>query len=145
MAGSKIQADSAGATNVVRLPTAAPRKVKQRRNKATREARSHLPKFPDDRTIFARWPWMRDALDKARLIAQVKPTPELVIISAMFRALPELERLKVQAVVAQMGLNAPEAALPAVEWLHFTGGMITYGERQNIHAALEMLASGECQ
>lgn len=127
---------------VVRLPTAVPRKVKQRWNKHTRALLEQLPKFPDERTMLARRPWMREALKKARLIQQIEPTPAMLIATAMFRALPELEQLKVQALVALMALKNPDAQRVA-EWLEYIGGMMCVGECGDIRRALEMLASGE--
>lgn len=59
---------------------------------------------------------------------------------AMVRFLTWID-LKVQALVACMGIHTPEAH-PALAWLEYTSGDMPTGKHHDIRQALEMLANG---
>lgn len=121
---------------VVRLPTAAPRKVRQHWNRKTGELRKQLPQFPATRAL---WPDQRKALETARLIKQMSRSPELLIASAIFHAMDAMDRTKVRAFIAMLTLKDRENGLAALEWLRMLDGDGT----KEVHHALERLESGE--
>ena len=99
---------AAGTSNVVRLSTAAARRVKQPRlSRKYYRAKDELPKHP------AKWlaPWQRQALNDAVLIGQAGEDSLRLIILAMFKVMGPLDQAKVLALVgAQYAkLNGPPA------------------------------------
>ena len=131
---------------VMKLPTAAPRKVQQRWNKQTRAALKHCAPFPKARTYLARYPWQRQALTVARGIKLMDSSGEaaLMIATAMFKLLDPLDQIKVQAYCGMIGASGEPNAIAAVDWLTFA---VTASdqERYNIKRALEALESGEAE
>jgi hypothetical protein len=128
---------------IVPLPTAAPRRVKQRWNKTTRAALAELPRFPEDRTYLARYPWMRDALSKARIIKSMDTGgTALMIATAMFKVLGERDQLVVQAICGTAAAQGAKAGLYAVDWLDYAV-MAKFAEKHDIKRALEMLGDEE--
>ena len=128
---------------LVKLPTAAPRKVRQRWNKTTRAALAELPRFPEDRTYLARYPWMREALAKARIIKGMDTgDAALMIATAMFKVLGERDQLLVQALCGTAAARGAKAGLYAVDWLEYAV-MAKAAEKHDIKRALEMLAEEE--
>lgn len=99
-------------TNVVRLPTAARRQVKQQWNDSTRAARQALReacpwpgeyKLPADRA--------REAKESAKpSIAHIPLTPALIIASAMYGMADEKLQQTVGAVIKLAALGRPCAA-----------------------------------
>ena len=93
-------ASQACSTNIVRLPTAAPRKVQQRYNQHLRNYRAENP-----------WPgkdWRKDwtappSDDRPAL----QRSPELLILMAVLRALPEDQRAVVHGMVMDVHLAVP--------------------------------------
>ena len=76
---------------VVKLPTAAPRKVKNSRWKEQRSAAGELRSshpWPLDVTM----PYQREALARAQAINSIEKTPALVTIQALLTLLPENTR-----------------------------------------------------
>jgi hypothetical protein len=111
------QGSGAAASNVVPLPTAAKRIVRQRygRRNAFYEAKQACAQFPD-RFIF---PSVRAAMPEAELLVDVRRTPELMLAIAILEALPDdlqtaaRERLKEKALEGSRGaasLRAGEAS-----------------------------------
>jgi hypothetical protein len=121
---------------VVRLPTAAPRKVRQHWNRRTGELRKQLPQFPSARAL---WPEQRRAVESARLIRDMGRTPELVIATAIYRALGKMDRAKVRAFVAILSITDRESGSAALEWLKVLDG----DNSGQVKRALERLESGE--
>ena len=100
---------------VVRLPTAAARKVQQPWNRARFAAREQLSQFPRDHY---RTPAERRALERAAIIKQIEPSAALAIATALFRQLDDLAQLE---VLGRCGISAATSGKPcvaqAVEWL----------------------------
>lgn len=129
---------------IVRLPTAAKCKVRYPKTKAERKARELHRKmhpelqFPENLHL---WPFQRKALASAKIIDSIEQTPALLIVTAMFSMLSELDRMKVKAYCAIAGLKAPIAGTQTVEWLSLFDG--DYGDAVTVHRALERLRNGE--
>lgn len=87
-------------TNVVRLPTAAPRKVQQRYNQHLRDFRDENPWPGPDR----RRPWETPDSDNPPALQR---SPELLILMAVLRALPEDQRSVVYGMVMDVHLAVP--------------------------------------
>lgn len=126
------------APTVVQLPTSAPRKVRQTMGlRELREAVKQLPQFPKARSL---WPEQRKALESAKIIDSMTRSPELLMITAIFRALGELDRAKVQAFCAMTGLKDDHlAATQASEWLKVISG----NDATTINYALTRFRAGE--
>ena len=131
---------------VVKLPTAAPRKVHQRWNKRTRAALEHCAPFPKARSYLARHPWQKQALTVARGIRLMESSGEaaLMIATAMFKLLEPLDQLRVQAYCGMIGATGERNAIAAVDWLTFAV-TATDEERRGIKRALLALESGEAE
>lgn len=98
---------------VVRLPTAAPRKVRQcwsRTTKADREALLRLP-------VIHRTPEEREAERSAAIIGELEMTPELAMAFAMFQVMQPIDQIRAQGFLALMADSAGVRA--AIEYCHF--------------------------
>lgn len=121
-------ADSAISTNVVRLPTAARRQVKQVNNAAGRAARKALREENPWPGEFL-YPAQRQAMKTAQTLIDLQPTVELELLSAICAALGDDQRAKViealgPGVVA--GRKAAEKALAVVQSTKMTVGDSIY-------------------
>jgi len=82
-------------TNVVRLPTAAPRKVQQRYNRYMREFRAANP-----------WPGDHQR-PESRYASSISQTPELLIAMAVFKCLTDEQKAQARHMVMQVHLMSP--------------------------------------
>ena len=134
MANSTNGRGASAPSNVVRLPTAARRQVRQFYNRDAKAARKELPRFPD-RFIF---PGVRAARRKAELIRKATKTPELALALALFEAMDEATKLRVLANIQIMAI-ASEPAEVAEALIERR----TIGEQANIKAAARYIEEGK--
>jgi hypothetical protein len=111
MASQPIQQGApSGASNVVRLPTAAPRKVNNLRFKEQR-------RIAYDASNRKRFSYRHHTTRKADLDAQtlteLSMTPALLIVAAMFKHLPAEAQCEVMAMVQGHSDTKPEATAKA--------------------------------
>lgn len=122
------------ATNVVRLPTAAPRKVRQGCNRWTRAARAALREerpWPGEFIHHQR----RAALRKAETLVDIKRTPALVLALAIFTELDEDMRLR---VIGRMAAGGDVPSVRQAIELAFTT-RATFGEKWDLMWAMDRL------
>lgn len=121
-------------TNVVRLPTAAPRKVQQPHNKAGREARQALREaspWPGEYVF----PCVRNAMPIAETLLRADRTPALVLATAIVQVLDEDTRLRVIGALARHGnVEGVREALAVVRATE-----LTVGEMYNLCQAMDYL------
>lgn len=123
-------------TNVVRLPTAAPRQVKQNHNKLSRAARAELPRFPDKYI----YPSIRAAMPMARSILEMREsaaTPEMELLTALCAALDDTARAKVAEVLAPGVTAGRRSAMQASAIFRTT--RMTFGESCDLNNAIKRL------
>jgi hypothetical protein len=123
-------------TNVVRLPTAARRKVHQHCNAASRAARKALrdeAPWPGE-FIF---PSERAAMKTAELLADLKPSAELQLLTAICAALDDTARAKVIETLAPSVAAGRQTAEQALAILRTT--RMTYGEMNDFDNAWRRL------
>ena len=126
---------------VVRLSTAAPRKVQQRWNKHTRAMRQELPQFPQDRSRFAFFPQMHEAMKEARLILDCEPTAAIRLAMSLFLAADDRTKRRVEMFLAlQAGSEAAKQALAMVR--------LENGDQRHklfVSRAIDLITSGEVE
>lgn len=87
-------------SNVVRLPTAAPRMVHQRWNKDTREARKALRRFPGEYISHER----RNALKDAAILRDMDRTGVAMALAlATFDAMPADTKQRIRKAIIERG------------------------------------------
>jgi hypothetical protein len=131
-------ASSATTSNVVRLPTAARRKVQQPMNAAGRAARKA---FRDEapwpgKLIF---PGQRQAMKLAEAIADLEPSAELELLIAVCSALDDATRLRVIELLAPRAVLGRKTAEQALAILRTT--RMTVGEAVDFDNAWRQLNS----
>ena len=89
---------------IVTLPTAAPRKVKQQENKEARSARRALREETGWTAYVS--PQMRLARKRAVILDATQQTPALLIVAAMLSVMPDTERQAVADKLASMPLTS---------------------------------------
>jgi hypothetical protein len=122
--------------NVVRLPTAARRKVQQHMNAGARAARKVLREetpWPGE-FIFA---GEREAMKTAELLADLNPSAELQLLTAICAALDDTARAKVIETLAPGAAAGRRAAKQALAILRTT--RMTYGEMNDFDNAWRRL------
>lgn len=126
--------DASGHSNVVRLPTAAPRKVKQNQNRAAMKARAALPRFPIERF---QYPSVRAAVPVARELLAMRPnmTPELELMTALLDALDDETREKIRRHLIPAVVAERRSALQAMALLKST--KLTNGEFNDLYRAFD--------
>ena len=87
---------------IIALPTAAPRKVKQHENKEARVQRRALREQTGWTAYVS--PQMRLAKKRAVILDATKQTPALLIVAAMLSVMPDVERQAVADKLASMPL-----------------------------------------
>lgn len=87
---------------IISLPTAAPRRVKQQENKEARQARRALREQTGWTAYVS--PQMRLAKKRAVILDATKQTPALLIVAAMLGVMPDEERQAVADKLASMPL-----------------------------------------
>ena len=87
---------------IISLPTAAPRKVKQQENRAARLECKALREQTGWTAYVS--PQMRLAKKRAVILDATKQTPALLIVAAMLSVLPDMERQAVADKLASMPL-----------------------------------------
>jgi hypothetical protein len=118
-------------TNVVRLPTAAKRKVQQRNNK---HYRALVP------AMRAEWPGkyiaphVREKIPDAAALLLVERTPELLLSIALFEALSEEQRNQVRSQCEMLKYTSP-AARGAAALIQIR----TIGDSVSLDAAMKLL------
>lgn len=123
-------------TNVVRLPTAARRQVKQHMNAAARAARKVLREetpWPGEYIHFGE----REALKLAAVVATVRPSVELELLRGICAALDDVARAKVVQNLAPGVAVGRQTAEQALAVLRTT--RMTVGETVDFHAAWRRL------
>lgn len=87
---------------IIHLPTAAPRKVKQQENREARVARKALR----EKTGWTAYvsPQMRLAKKRAVILDATEQTPALLIVAAMLSVMPDTDRQAVGNKLASMPL-----------------------------------------
>lgn len=93
---------------VVRLPTAAPRKVNQPENREARVARKALREQTGWTAYIS--PQMRLAKKRAAILDAAKQTPALIIVAAMLNLMPDTDRQAVADKLASMPLASDSYA-----------------------------------
>lgn len=125
--------------NVIRLPTAAPRKVQRPSNRASRAAKRKLQEecpWPGEYL----YPGQRKAMKTAELLMEVERTPELELLTAICSTLDDATREKVAAKLAlraAVGITSAEKA-EAV----FRSTRLTVGETLDLTNALQRMSKG---
>lgn len=107
---------------VIPIPNAAPKKVRQAWSRTTKAQREALLRFPDIHMT----PAERAAERSAAIIGELEMTPAFAMAVAMFQTLDELQKLKVQGLLACMG--ARDSVKQAIEYCHFATAQ-TYQQR----------------
>lgn len=133
-------------STVVRLPTAAPRKVRHPQTRAEREAAERHPiRFPEKRSRYAQAPWMRKALEQAKLMDACTQTPEFALALAMFLSLDKGDKAKVEAFLTIMKIRdgGSTAASNALAWVRFQSA--DGEEKADIARALDAYRNGEAE
>lgn len=123
-------------TNVVRLPTAARRKVQQPCNAAGRAARKALKEacpWPGEYI----YPTERAAMKTAEVLLEMHATPELKLLTALCAALDEAQRTKVLEVLAPRVVVGRRTAQQALAVLRTTN--MTVGESLDLSNAMRRL------
>ena len=124
-------------TDVVRLPTAAPRQVKQPCNKAGRASRRAFREAsPWPREYIC--PGRRAALRQAEELFGVEQTPALALALAIVAELNEEARLRVIGRVAAGGSTAARQAIALVR-----AETTTFGEKWDLLWAMERLQGAD--
>ncbi|OAO02578.1 hypothetical protein A8B75_11595 [Sphingomonadales bacterium EhC05] len=125
--------------NVERLPTAAPRQVKNNQCKAQRQARIALKERHASRFNY-RLPSQREALKKASIIRSLNPTPELLIVEEFLnqQGRDVIAKMRDGIVIKQLeNPNNPVALEQAVAFLSVK--IPTFGERVHLNRAFAEL------
>ena len=120
---------------VVRLPSAATRKVYQPANKAGRAARAAL-REQQARAFPFKHHGVREAERRATVIAKIDQTPAMILAHAVLAALDETTRLKVIGTLAQRA-SASDAQRQAFEVANST--MLNFGQQWDLMNALAAL------
>lgn len=118
-------------TNVIRLPTAARRKVQQGCNRWTRAAREELREaqpWPGEYLP----PGQRKAMPLAEILLHVEHSPELSLALAIAAELDEDTRLRVIGRIAKNGSPFAREAIALVR-----AETATIGEKWDLLAAME--------
>ena len=121
-------------TNVLRLPTAASRKVQQPCNRWGRAARKELREatpWPGEYIHHQR----RAAMRKAEILISIERTPALVLALAIFAELDQDTRLRVIGQMAKGGASGE--VCQAIELTSTVG--TTFGEQWDLMWAMDRL------
>ena len=124
--------------NVVILPTASPRQVQQNCNKASRAAKHQLKYQHAERFPYCQ-PWIRKQQERAKVLADLSPTPELLIAAAIIKALPAAARAKVLDTLAAQCHH--KAGRTAFEYINISN--MTVGDEFALIAAMDALRDGK--
>lgn len=126
----------AASPNIVRLPTAAPRQVSNRRFTEQRQAAGLARRSSPfkDRYIH---PQVRAKLPDAAALLLVDRTPELLLSIALFEALNEDQKQRVRNQCEMLKFTGPEARGAAV-----LVQLRTIGDSVDLDAAMTLLREG---
>lgn len=125
-------------SDIVRLPTSAPRQVRQKCNRWTRAAKQELREeqpWPGEYID----PGRRQALRDAEKIASVEQTPALAIVLALVRTLDEEQFYR---LIGDIAANGGPAASDAITLVN--AQKLTVGRALDLRWALERVR-GEAQ
>lgn len=122
---------------VVKLPTAAPRKVRNPQTRAAFAEKAKLPRFPADRFVF---PCIRETAKDARAILELQRTPELLIATAIYRALTDQDKTRVEVFAS--GFLDEAAGRSAYTWLRVNSGGRTVGQTADLTRAMDLIKEG---
>lgn len=121
-------------SNVVRLPTAATRKVKQPcMSRKYFAAKAELPKHPADYMT----PQQRKAMKSAETLIKMGKSAELFIATAIFQTMDREAKAKVQLYCA-LAAETDEGA-QANEWLRLIAS--NYGDSTMVKSCMKRLAA----
>lgn len=136
MADLSLRAKSAQ-SNVVRLPTAARRKVKQVWTPENRQARMALHRIPKERFLY---PPVREAIPVAKELLTLRDniTVELELLTALLETLDGATRQKMKERLFQGVLDGRRTAYQAMALIQ--GTKLTYGQQKDLDAAFAFIA-----
>lgn len=125
------------ATNVVRLPTAAKRKVRQRWNGVTRGERKRLPQFTGEYIL----PCVRAAIPMAKALREVRKsaTAEMELLAAICLTLDDEARARVARMLTIGADEGQRSSIQALAVLR--ASKMTYGEVTDLRNAFRILDS----
>lgn len=136
---ARISKEAMAWGNVTVLPTAAPRKVRQPQNRSGREARQALKEREPWPGQFL-YPSEREAMERARQMASIAVTPELLLLSAICATLNDDQRCAVAIRLAfGVSIDSPPH-LQAMAVLDTS--RMTVGERVDFQNAQRRLQEG---
>lgn len=120
---------------VVRLPTAAPKQVRQFANRETRAAKATM-RESQSRDFDYTFPSIRAAEAEAELVMGAQRSPALALAIAMFQALPDGQRERAKAFLDLLALTDTEARHAAA-----LVKARTIGEQHDLHRAMDRLGA----
>jgi len=142
MAATSIKGGPSGTSNVVRLPTAAPRKVDNVRFVAQRYAARKLREGSPWSTSPVS-PATREADAKARRISELAATPELIILRAILSTMDGAQHAAIGAqIAADIWHHPTREKLTALDMVQLCRPM-TFGEAQALHRAFDRIEQEE--
>jgi hypothetical protein len=97
------------APNVVRLPTAAPRKVAQHYNRAAHAERQRLRKEHPWRGEH-KWPWRREQERRDAEIADLERTPALLIVMTLLSLASDDIKASALLIIELAAATSPESS-----------------------------------
>ncbi|OQW44354.1 MAG: hypothetical protein A4S16_03440 [Proteobacteria bacterium SG_bin6] len=117
----------------MRLPTAAPRKVKQNYNRAARAEREKVDRLP----VRFMYPSQREAVRKVEILSGVEPSAAIELLVAICAALDAEARARVRAHLIPGVLNKRKTAEQAMVIVDTCRP--TFGEQIDLDFALRLL------
>jgi hypothetical protein len=101
---------------VVRLPTAAPRKVRQRWSKVSEADLDKCAEFPDK---FIRSPYQARCRELARLMLDAERATMMQLAMALFATAPAEQQAKMQGRLIALKVLKRAGAAEALAWLEY--------------------------
>lgn len=130
-------------TNVVKLPTAAKRKVRQCFSRTSAADRKALVQFPMDKAI-ERKAFNENVLDDARAMMEADKAAAMQIALAVFSLLSNNDRMKAVGRLAGLAMLNHAGANSALAWISYE--MSSTERRKELFRAADWLsANGEIQ
>lgn len=120
--------------NVIRLPTAAPKKVRQQWSRTTAADRKSLLRFPEPRP---RPSFHESTITDAREMMAADKAAAMQIALAVFSILPDNDRFKVMGRLAGLALRKHAGTSGALAWINYE--MSSSQRRQEIFDAAKWL------
>lgn len=127
-------------TNVVRLPTAARRQVKQFHNKGTRAARKALREAHPWPGSYEHGPARAQRMEaerKAAILMGINQTPAMLLVHALLALLTDEQRGKIAEQLAGGAMAGRQAYLEALALIQTA--RMTVGEQCDLYRAIDKL------